>query len=599
MELRKSSDGVAGPLAGQDTEPAASAAIYHLAIERFRGIRTLSWYPVRGVNVILGGGDVGKTTLLEAIGLLLSPTNPSTLSDSDYQGRQLEAGFTIEAVVSLPPSSGINHQMKPSWPWEWDGRAAVVPSTQSDTPTASEAVYRLRVRGTPDLELVHEILQPDGTTDNLSVGLRRSIGLVRLGGDDRNDRDLRLVQGSALDRLLSDKSLRSRLARQLADTEVAKELTPNGQGALADLDRAFKQQSLPDGLDLAVTGGPGASIASMVGLTATAKGVKLPLATWGAGTRRLSALAIAEHNQGEAPITLVDEVERGLEPYRQRSLIARLQASASQVFLTTHSPSVIAAASEASFWYIDQAGSIGPLDPKKLGRHRESDPETFLSRLAIVAEGRTEVGFTSALLEKALGSPLTTFGVHVSDGAGHETTLELLEALSVGGLRFGGFADDEGKHPTRWQRMVAAQGPLLFRWASGRLEDNIISAVPEDKLEALITDPAGEKTGARLRTLAERLDLQEKDFASLVSKPAGELKQVLLKAALGEVPADKAGEAKKYRSHAHTWFKSVEGGRELAAKVFDLGLWQTLRPQLLPFCNAVRAAVDLPDVPDL
>jgi len=68
------------------------------------------------------------------------------------------------------------------------------------------------VRGTEDLEVAHEVLQPDGTADHLSVELRRAIGLVRLGGDDRNDRDLRLVQGSALDRLLSDRASRSRMA---------------------------------------------------------------------------------------------------------------------------------------------------------------------------------------------------------------------------------------------------------------------------------------------------------------------------------------------------------------------------------------------------
>ena len=63
-------------------------------------------------------------------------------------------------------------------------------------------------------------LQPDGTTDNFPVALRRTIGLVRLSGDDRNDRDLRLVQGSALDRLLSDKGLRSRLVSELAKNDV-------------------------------------------------------------------------------------------------------------------------------------------------------------------------------------------------------------------------------------------------------------------------------------------------------------------------------------------------------------------------------------------
>jgi putative ATP-dependent endonuclease of OLD family len=69
------------------------------------------------------------------------------------------------------------------------------------------------------------------------------------------------------------------------------------------------------GLALGLTGGPGPSIASMVGLTAKQKEVSLPLSSWGAGTRRLAALAIAAQTQGAAPITVVDEVERGLEPY--------------------------------------------------------------------------------------------------------------------------------------------------------------------------------------------------------------------------------------------------------------------------------------------
>ncbi|MDB5609623.1 MAG: ATP-dependent family endonuclease [Bradyrhizobium sp.] len=100
-----------------------------------------------------------------------------------------------------------------------------VPSTDDDSKPAGESVYRLRVRGTEDLELAYEIMQPDGSTDFSPVASRRSMGLVRLSGDDRNDRDLRLVQGSALDRLLSDKGLRSRMASELAKSDVKGELT--------------------------------------------------------------------------------------------------------------------------------------------------------------------------------------------------------------------------------------------------------------------------------------------------------------------------------------------------------------------------------------
>lgn len=130
-----------------------------------------------------------------------------------------------------------------------------------------------------NLELAYGIVQPDGSAASFPVALRRAIGLVRLSGDDRNDRDLRLVQGSALDRLLSDKGMRSRMASELAKNDVKNELTTDAQTALKNLDIAFKEESLPAGLDLAITGGQGASIASMIGLTANRQGVQLPLAT--------------------------------------------------------------------------------------------------------------------------------------------------------------------------------------------------------------------------------------------------------------------------------------------------------------------------------
>src|ERR1035438_6533075 len=143
------------------TGTVTSPLIRRLTIERFHGIDRLVWHPASGVNVILGGGDVGKTTILDAIALLLSPTNPSTLSDTDFHARDDAAGFVIEAVVTLPPVSGINYQTKPSWPRNWNGNEVVVPGTDGEGTLKNEPVYRLRVRGTEDLELVYEIVQPD------------------------------------------------------------------------------------------------------------------------------------------------------------------------------------------------------------------------------------------------------------------------------------------------------------------------------------------------------------------------------------------------------------------------------------------------------
>ena len=587
----------------------SAAAILRINIERFRCIKTLSWRPALGVNLLIGAGDIGKTSILESVGLLFSPTNNTNISDADYYLRDVASGFSIEAIVQFPANIGINTQFKESWPWVWDGDAAVVPGLDGDgAPRSSQPVYRVRLRGTADLDLSYEIVQPNGNVDTFGVGLRRAVGLVRLSGDDRNDRDLRLVQGSALDRLLGDKTLRSRLASRVSTFDVKGELGKGATDALAELDATFAQQALPTGLDLAVTGAQGFSIGALIGLTAKVDAVPLPLASWGAGTRRLAALAIASENQRENPITIVDELERGLEPYRQRALMRTLQAGASQAFVTTHSAPVISAVTTARVWHVNSTRGIGPFERAKIARQLSKEPEAFLARLPIIAEGVTEVGFLAVLLQKALFTSIEQpmsieqHGVFLSDGGGNENVLDLLEAMTEAGFACGGFADNEGNNPTRWRRVGDQLGNRLFRWKSGCLEQNIIAALPVANLEEFVTDPDGENTGERLRTLAFRLGSSEKDFATLAAATTN-LKQFVIEAALGKVPEAKKDaskeEKKRYSRHAQLWFKTLAGGRELATKTMQLGVWSKIKIDLMPFLNAIRTALSLAPIEDI
>lgn len=563
-----------------------------LHIQRFRGIEKLIWRPGAGVNVLLGGGDVGKTTILEAISLLLNPTNASALSDSDYWQRNYEDGFRIGAVMALPLTCGIAEQRKSSWPWEWDGKKPIIPRMEAGNGEVNDPVFCLRVCGTPDFELQHEILQPDDAADHFPVSLRRKIGLVRLSGDDRNDRDLRLIQGSALERLLSDKTLRSRLGNKLAQTNVQAELKDEAQNALGELNTRFGERALPSDLSLGLVGGPGFSLNALIGLTAMKDGTMLPLSSWGAGTRRLAALEVAAAHVADHPIMVVDEIERGLESYRQRLLMEELIGGPSQVFVTTHSAPAVSAAEGASFWYVDAGGAVGSL-PDSTKPQQKRDPETFLSRLAIIAEGQTEVGFVTTLINRSLGEDMRRHGIWVTNGNSNTEALAVLRDLADSGLKVGGFADNEGTDNTPWVEVKAKLGDLLMRWPEGCLESNLFPHVPDEHLEAFIQEPDGH-IGERLRTLFDRVEVEEKTFAAI--QAASDIRQLMIEAAKGTAPGDPEAPAelkKTWRKHGQRWFKSYAGGVELCEKMFAFGLWPHVQGELLPFVNGVRTAVGL------
>ncbi|MDS4074839.1 MAG: AAA family ATPase [Candidatus Accumulibacter sp.] len=578
----------------------ATAAIRKLTIQRFRGIEKFSWRPEPGMNVILGGGDVGKTTVLEAIALLLSPSNASVLSESDYWQRDSTQEFVIEAVMILPESSGISTQHNFPWPWAWDGQDAVAPAASDDgddMPAPVDPVYRVRVRGTAELELVWEIVQPHDEADHFSVAVRRKIGLVRLSADERNDRDLRLVYGSALDRLLSDSALRARIGQRVSELDLHDSLNQQGKEAIKKLDERLVEAALPRDLKLGLTTSQGLSIGALIGLLAQKDGISLPLTSWGAGTRRMTALEIASSTEKEASVTIIDEIERGLEPYRLRKLINILRAGHSQTFVTTHSPVAIACAEQAHLWYLDRTGGIGALPHAKIVPQQRRDPETFLARVAVIAEGPTEVGFLRFLLEKAFATDPLDHGVRVCDGQGNDATLSLLETLAMAGLLFAGFVDCEGTAPGRWKALKQKLGDRLHQWQEGCTEQHVIGVIPEAKLLDLLKNGDGDLDGDRLRTLADRLGLQDKQPAAIEQALAAKgqtWRAVIIAAATGDTAGAPAGAEKKWKSHSRYWFKSENGGRELAEKMFALGAWEAISLEVFPLINAILGAAGRP-----
>ena len=111
-----------------------------LKIERYRGIRELRWCPAPGINCLIGPGDVGKTTILEAIATVLSGAPGRVASEHDYFNGEVSEGYTIEVLLG-----DLDDELLSAWPaaplWTWWADRCVV---QADPDPDGEGVLCVR-----------------------------------------------------------------------------------------------------------------------------------------------------------------------------------------------------------------------------------------------------------------------------------------------------------------------------------------------------------------------------------------------------------------------------------------------------------------------
>ena len=130
-----------------------------VTIERFRAIEALTLTP-GPQNVLLGPQNAGKSTVLEALDLLLhhgiGRPRPAP-TEIDYFGRDPTEGFVIEAVVGAldEPMLAETNRFLEGW------RAETCELVGEPEGEGIEPVVRVRVRGTPEFELLHEFAKPE------------------------------------------------------------------------------------------------------------------------------------------------------------------------------------------------------------------------------------------------------------------------------------------------------------------------------------------------------------------------------------------------------------------------------------------------------
>lgn len=77
----------------------ALARIRHIEISNFRSIREFSWWPSAGINCLMGPGDVGKSSILDAIDLCLGARRNVQFTDVDFNFLDIEKPIIITITI--------------------------------------------------------------------------------------------------------------------------------------------------------------------------------------------------------------------------------------------------------------------------------------------------------------------------------------------------------------------------------------------------------------------------------------------------------------------------------------------------------------------
>lgn len=538
------------------------ARIRLVEIEHFRSIKSLSWFPSNGVNCLLGPGDSGKSTILDAIDLCLGARRGMALSDTDFYGLDVSESITISLTLGDLPERLKNLDYYGECLRGYEDLTGAV---EDEPRKGLETVLTVRLTVAADLEAVWSLhsnrtahLDPPKM---LQWKDRMALAPVRLG--HQTNSNLSWTRGSVLNRLGEERvevgpalvnaareartGFGAKAAPQLAST--LKKVTETAQslgiyvGASATALLDAHSVSFGDGaISLHSEGG-------------------IPLRSMGTGSTRLLIAGLHRAASETASIVLVDEVEHGLEPHRINRLLDSMGAKDKkeplQVFMTTHSPVVVRELSGDQLHIVRSAPDkkesrwVGTNDDIQAAIR--SYPEAFFARTVLVCEGASEIGLIRGIDQflTVKGSPsLQASGVSYVDVGGGDADRAFIRAgvFQRLGYRVAVLQDNDKKPTADAVKKFVDAGGFHLAWRSGRaLEDELFASMPAAAVTALL---------ARAQELVE----DELVNNHIVNRSEGKstLTVVLKEGATGEYsPQTRELLGRSARIRKAGWFKSI------------------------------------------
>lgn len=555
------------------------ARIRKIEIANFRGIQRLAWCPTPGINCLIGPGDSGKSTVLDAIDLCLGARRNVQFSDADFFDLDITTPISITLTLGELNDSMMTLESFGTFLRGYQANTGVV----EDEPAAgAEVVLCLNLTVASDLEpswtLLSDRAAQQGIVRMLAWKDRVALAPTRIGA--LSDFNLGWQRGSVLNRISEERADASaalvnaardarstfgdQAEQQLGDTLGIVTATAQELGVHI----GAKARALLDSHSVSFGGGT-ISLHNESGI---------PLRSLGVGSTRLLVAGLQRRAASNASIVLSDELEYGLEPHRIArflgSLGAKEGAAPLQVFLTTHSPVALRELSGGQLFVLrrcahdHEARLVGANDD--IQSTIRLYPEAFLARSVIVCEGASEIGLLRGLdlyrLDQGNVS-LAALGVALVDCGGGDADRPYARAAVFQALGYRVMVvRDDDKKPTPTVELAFVQnGGTVVAYREGRaLEDELFGSLTPTACQKMIHyayELHGELITEHLRTVSNN-QLTFQDVWDEIQNTE----------ALSDTCRTTLGRAARIRKAG--WFKSISWMEDVARTIVAPDLHQ-------------------------
>ena len=481
--------------------------IRQIHIKNFRVVKELKWFPRSGLNCLIGPGDSGKSTILDAIDLALGARRSYPFTDADFFELNIENPIEIWITLGALADELKNLDLYGMFLRGFD---AVTNEVFDEPQVGKEVVLTVKLTVAADLDpdwlLYSERAEAAGFEKRLSWKHRELVTPSRLGITSKHH--LAWGNRSILNKLSEDSfdisstlATLSRNAREAFSEQEVEGIS----NVLTQVKTLANKLGVPVGDLKALLDVNSVSLSH--GAISLHNSDDTPLRQLGTGSGRL-LIAALQMQVSASKILIIDEAEYGLEPHRITRLLNELGSktdeSEQQVFITTHSPYVLREL-QAQQLHVVRKAFGAPFPPPNIayshlifslegGDAQQSTlrvcAEAFFSRSVIVCEGKTEIGLVKGVdlyYQDRDRASIQSYGTYCTDGGG-DNMFNRAKIFRDLGYSTSIFKDsDKSAEHAEFTGLARGNGVAIFEWGHNfATEDALFTWCPEEVVPFLL-----------------------------------------------------------------------------------------------------------------